>query len=173
MAEENAYIAIGSNIEPQDNILNALIALKTYVTISAISNFYRTTPIGKREQQEFINGVIKIQTIVGPRRLKFDILRKIEEELGRERSADKYAARTIDLDIVLYGKMTLDEPDLHLPDPSIRIYHFVAAPLLEIAPELILPDTRTPLAHEPVVKQKADMQLLPEFTESLRRLIFT
>ena len=172
MAEE-AYIAVGSNIEPQDNILNALIALKTYVTITAISNFYRTSPVGKREQPEFINGVVKIKTNFKPRLLKFDVLRNIEKCLGRVRSIDKYTPRTIDLDLILYGSLVIDEPDFHLPDPIIRLYPFVAVPLLEIAPELMLPDTRTPLSTEPVIKLKGDLCLKSEFTARLQHRILT
>ena len=78
--------------------------LKTHVTITAISNFYKTSPVGGRNQPDFINGVVKIQTDRSPRQLKFDILRKIEEKLGRVRSEDKYAPRTIDLDMILYGE---------------------------------------------------------------------
>ena len=68
-------------------------------------------------------------------------------------------------------KTVLDEPGFCLPDPSIRLYPFVGMPLLELAPELILPDTQTPLADEPVVKLKSDLHLEPEFTDRLRRLI--
>ena len=168
---ENAYIAVGSNIEPQDNILNALVNLKTYTTIIAISNFYITCPVGNSEQPDFFNGVVKIQTDAGPRKLKFEILRKIEEKLGRQRSADKNAPRTIDLDLILYGIVLIDEPDLRVPEPSIRLYPFVAVPLLELAPELILPDTKTALADEPVVKEKNDLRLEKDFTARLRRLI--
>ena len=168
---EDAYIAVGSNIKPQDNIFDALIALKTYVTINAISNFYETPPVSGPGQPDFLNGVVKIKTDRSPREIKFDILRSIEERLGRVRSTDKYAPRTIDLDLILYGSLVIDEPDLHLPDPSICLYPFVAVPLLELAPELIMPDARTPLSDEPVIKLKADLRLEPEFTARLQRRI--
>jgi 2-amino-4-hydroxy-6-hydroxymethyldihydropteridine diphosphokinase len=167
---EDIYIAVGSNIKPKDNIINALVALKTYVTITVISNFYKTSPVGGLNQPDFLNGVVKIRAQRSPRELKFDILRKIEEKLGRVRSEDKNAARTIDLDLILYGKKVIDEPGLCLPDPAIRLYPFIAIPLLEIARELILPDTRMPLADEPVTKLKNDLYLEPVFTERLRRL---
>jgi 2-amino-4-hydroxy-6-hydroxymethyldihydropteridine diphosphokinase len=167
---EDAYIAVGSNIEPQNNILNALTALKTCVIIEAVSIFYKTSPVGRTNQPCFLNGVVKIRTERSPRQLKFEVLRKIEEKLGRVRSEDKFAPRTIDLDMLLYGEKVVDEPGLCLPDPSIRSYPFVAVPLLELAPELILPDTKTPLADEPVTKLKTDLRLEPEFTERLRRL---
>jgi dihydroneopterin aldolase/2-amino-4-hydroxy-6-hydroxymethyldihydropteridine diphosphokinase len=167
---EDVYIAVGSNIKPQDNISQSLLMLKSYVNITAISNFYRTFPVGGRKQPDFINGVVRIQTDNSPRQLKFDILRIIEDRIGRVRSGDKFAPRTIDLDMILYGMLFLDEPDLQLPDPSIHSYPFVAVPLLELAPEMILPDTKIPLANEPAAKLKTGLRLEADFTERLRRL---
>jgi 2-amino-4-hydroxy-6-hydroxymethyldihydropteridine diphosphokinase len=167
---EDVYIAVGSNIKPQDNISQSLLMLKSYVTIAAKSNFYRTSPVGGRKQPYFLNGVVKIRTDLDPRQLKFEVLRKIEEKLGRVRSEDKFAPRTIDLDVILYGAIVLDEPDFHLPDPSIHSYSFVAVPLLELAPGMILPDTKTPLADEPAAKLKTGLHLETGFTERLRCL---
>jgi 2-amino-4-hydroxy-6-hydroxymethyldihydropteridine diphosphokinase len=174
MAEQKpveVFIALGSNIDPQNNIPSALLALKTYLPITAISNFYKTRAVSRTKQPDFFNGVVKIQTGRSPREIKFNILRNIEQRFGRVRSADKFTARTIDLDMILYGSLVVNEPDLHLPDPSIRIYPFVAIPLLELALDLVLPDTRTLLCDEPVSRQKDQLQLLPEFTDRLRRLI--
>jgi 2-amino-4-hydroxy-6-hydroxymethyldihydropteridine diphosphokinase len=171
MAEVDAFIAVGSNIDPSKNIAASLLALKALVKITAVSNFYRTPAVGRPGRPDFLNGVIKIQTGLDPRRLKFDVLRKVESQFHRVRSADKFAARTIDLDVILYGSLVIDEPDLRLPDPAIRTYPFVAIPLLELAPDLILPDNRTPLAAEPVTKRPADLRLEIYFTPRLRRLI--
>jgi len=167
---ENIFIAVGSNIEPEKNIEVALVELKKYVKITAVSNFYKSAPVGNPEQPLFLNGVIKIQTDLKPRELKFDILRKIEEKLGRIRTSDKNADRTIDLDLILYDDLVVDEPDLRLPDPAIRIYPFVAVPLLEIAPDLILPDTKMALFNEPVMKLKTDLRLEAIFTKRLKAL---
>jgi 2-amino-4-hydroxy-6-hydroxymethyldihydropteridine diphosphokinase len=169
----DAFVAVGSNIDPQANVPRALALLKTYVSVTAVSTFYRTAAVNRPDQPDFANGVVKIQTTRPPREVKFDVLRRIEDQLGRVRSADKYAARTIDLDLILYGTMVIDKPDLHLPDPSIHTYPFVAIPLLELACDLVLPDTRTPLSNEPVVKTGADMHSMPEFTESLQHLVAT
>jgi 2-amino-4-hydroxy-6-hydroxymethyldihydropteridine diphosphokinase len=165
------FIAVGSNIDPSKNIAASLLELQTHVQILAISNFYRTAAVDRPEQPDFLNGVIKIQTALDPRKLKFDILRKMEDQFGRVRSEDKYAARTIDLDIILYGTLLIAEPGLCLPDPAIRTYSFVAVPLLELAPHLILPDSGTPLSKEPAAKLKSGLNLESEFTSSLRRLI--
>jgi 2-amino-4-hydroxy-6-hydroxymethyldihydropteridine diphosphokinase len=167
---EDVFIAIGSNINPQDNISNAVAALKTYVTIAAVSNFYKTPAAGRSQQPDFLNGVIKIQTDLKPRRLKFDILRPIENQLGRVRCPDRNASRTIDLDMILYDLLVINAPDFRIPDPAVRLYSFVAVPLLELAGQLILPDTHTPLANEPAAKSASGLHPEPEFTDRLRRL---
>ncbi len=167
----DAFIAVGSNVLPEDNVPRALARLRTHLSIVAVSTFYRTTAVGRPGQPDFVNGVVAIRTARPPREVKFDVLRRIEAELGRVRTADKYAARTIDLDLLLYGTMVVDTPDLHLPDATIRSYPFVAIPLLELACDLILPDTRTPLSEEAVIKSGAGMYPLPDLTASLRRVI--
>ena len=73
-------------------------------------------------------------------------MRKIEKQLGRVRSADKFVPRNIDLDLILYGTLVIDELGLVLPDQAVRHYSFVAVPLLELAPDLLLPDTGLPLS---------------------------
>jgi len=168
----DAFVAVGSNINPGENIPRALTMLNARLPIIGVSNFYKTAAVGVAGQPDFFNGVVKIKTVLRPRGIKFDILRKIEEELGRVRTADKFAARTIDLDLILCGNLVVDEPWLALPDQSIRSYSFVAVPLLELAPDLILPDTGAPLSGEPVIQRADERQFLPEFTDYLRRLIF-
>jgi 2-amino-4-hydroxy-6-hydroxymethyldihydropteridine diphosphokinase len=167
----DAFIAVGSNINPQENIPRAMTILNAQLSIIAISNFYKTAAVGTTAQPDFLNGVVKIKTAHQPREIKFDILRKIETCLGRVRTADKFAPRTIDLDLILYGMLVVDEPDLHIPDPAIRTYPFVASPLFELAPNLILPDTGNPLSTEPVTKLKTDLHLESDFTTRLRCLI--
>ncbi|MFA6101810.1 MAG: 2-amino-4-hydroxy-6-hydroxymethyldihydropteridine diphosphokinase [Victivallaceae bacterium] len=169
----DAFVAIGSNIKPEDNIPRALAMLNTELSITAMSNFYRTAAAGSTAQPDFLNGVVKIKTAKQPHEIKFDILRKIEERLGRVRSADKFAPRTIDLDLILYGTLVVDESALTLPDQSIRHYSFVAVPLWELAPDLLLPDTRTPLSAEPVIRRTAELHLQRDFTGCLRRLILS
>src|SRR3972149_233754 len=107
-----AQIGVGSNINPLENIPKALELLKGYVTETGISPFYRSRPAGTTDQPDFINGIFRITTEAEPKRLKFSILRVIEGTLGRVRMADKNASRAIDLDILLYGSLVLDVPDL-------------------------------------------------------------
>lgn len=134
-----AFIGVGSNVDPETNIVAALASLREKAVVTGISTFYRTVPLDRPEQPSFLNGVFRIQTDRDARDLKFDILRKIEKHLGRVRTEDKYAARSIDLDILLYGQAVMDEPDLRIPDPDIRTRSFIAVPLLELEPDLMLP----------------------------------
>lgn len=145
-SEVDAYVAVGSNICPESNIPRALDLLMECADVLAASTFYRTPPIERPDQDDYRNGVVHLRTEIPPHPLKFDILRGIERALGRVRSDDAYAARTIDLDLILYGDWVVDEPALRLPDPDIRNRAFVAGPLLELAPDLCLPDTGERLA---------------------------
>jgi dihydroneopterin aldolase/2-amino-4-hydroxy-6-hydroxymethyldihydropteridine diphosphokinase len=134
-----------------------------------VSTFYKTVPVERPEQPSFINGVVEIETDIAPKELKHSILRGIESELGRNRTDDKYAARTIDLDILLYDDLVTETDDLQIPDPDIRQRPFVAVPLFELDPDLILPDSGTPINR--VVDSLAghNMQPMKEFSESIRR----
>lgn len=162
-----AYVAVGSNIEPEQNIVKALDRLQERVPVTAVSTVYRTEPVGRLEQPAFLNGVWKILTPLPPRTLKFEVLRLIEAALGRVRSEDRYAPRTIDLDVLLYGNAVIHEPDLEIPDPDLRQRPFLAAALLELAPGLVLPDTGEAL-HELVKAQAAGVKPAVEFTKRLR-----
>lgn len=162
-----AFIAVGSNIEPEQNLLTALDRLKAKVPVKAVSTVYRTEPVGRPEQPSFLNGVWKILTPLPPRALKFDVLRPLEAALGRVRSEDRYAPRTIDLDILLYGNAVIREPGLEIPDPDLCRRPFLAAGVLELAPGLVLPDTGEPL-HELMRVQTAELKPAVDFTNRLR-----
>ena len=165
----DAFVSVGANIDPERNVVEALRLLGRRVCVIGVSTFYRTEAIGRPPPQDFLNGVWKVATNVSPRALKFDILRDIERRLGRLRTADRYAARTIDLDVILHGDAVIDEPDLHIPDPDIRTRAFVAVPLLELAPDLRLPDTGEALATLVGEQQKRCLQPDIPFTNQLRR----
>ncbi|HPO15699.1 MAG TPA: 2-amino-4-hydroxy-6-hydroxymethyldihydropteridine diphosphokinase [Candidatus Hydrogenedentes bacterium] len=143
---ETAYISVASNLEPERNILEALRRLAERCRIEAISEFYVTKALDRPDQPDYLNGVIRVAGEWTPRALKFEVLRPIETALGRVRTADKYAARTIDLDLVLFGTQVIREPDLVVPDPEVRTRVFLAAALLDIAPDLVMPDTGEALA---------------------------
>jgi 2-amino-4-hydroxy-6-hydroxymethyldihydropteridine diphosphokinase len=163
-----AFIAVGSNIDPEHNIPAALDMLKARLDVTAVSTFYRTEPLGRPEQPAFINGVLEVRTGMDPRALRADVLRAVEASLGRVRTADKYAARPIDLDIALYGDLVTEEDGLVIPDPDIRERPFLAVPILELAPDLRMPDTGERVASLAVVRQTDGLEPVGELTEQLR-----
>lgn len=164
----DVFISVGSNINPEENIAKALEKLKEYVDVVAVSTFYQTKAINRPNQADFINGIFHIRTDISPRKLKFDILRKIEYDLGRIRSEDKYSDRTIDLDIAIYGDMVINEGDLVIPDKDIRVRPFIAIPLLELSPTLVLPDTEEKLSSLEIIKAGKDMKPAEELTRILK-----
>jgi dihydroneopterin aldolase/2-amino-4-hydroxy-6-hydroxymethyldihydropteridine diphosphokinase len=81
---------------------------------------------------------VEIETEAPPAEVKHGILRTIENNLGRKRTEDKYAPRTIDLDLIVYGDLTMDAEGIKLPDPEILERPFLAIPLFELAPDMVL-----------------------------------
>ncbi len=126
-----AFIAVGSNIQPESNILQAAKLLAKKVRLLATSTFYQTKPLGRVHQPPYVNGVWLIETDLPPLDTKQITLRQVESELGRVRTSDKYAPRPIDLDLVFYRDMQCCTPDLHLPHPDLA-RPFVHQPLDEI-----------------------------------------
>jgi dihydroneopterin aldolase/2-amino-4-hydroxy-6-hydroxymethyldihydropteridine diphosphokinase len=166
-----AFVAVGSNIEPERNVERGLGRLARSVRVDRLSTFYRTSPVDGRRSPPFINGMVELTTELDPLMLKLTVLRAIESELGRQRTGDKYADRTLDLDLVLYGDLVSSSPELVLPDPELAQRPFLAFPLLELDPELRLPGSRVPLHQLVVALGSSDLQPLMEYTERLRRSI--
>ncbi len=164
-----AFVAVGSNIDPERNILNALDSLRRVVDVRATSSFYRTPPVARPEQPAFINGVWKILACQNARALKFDVLRRVEDGLGRTRTKDSHASRTIDLDLILFGDRVVEEPGLSIPDRDIYERSFVAIPLMELVPDLKLPDSKKPLSSLSSIRLGEGLEPLPEFTEQLKQ----
>ena len=144
---ERVYIAAAGNIDPERHILAALKALGAIAPVEAVSTFYRTSALGRPDQPDYLNGVVAIRTDKAPRLLKFEVLRKIEADHGRIRTPDKFAARTIDLDILVHGAALIDEEDLKVPDPDLRSRVFLGKALLELAPQITPPGWTIPLAE--------------------------
>jgi 2-amino-4-hydroxy-6-hydroxymethyldihydropteridine diphosphokinase len=142
-----AYIGVGSNIDPGTHVPMALDLLAGQVRVTGSSTFHRTVPLYRPDQPEYRNGVWRITTSAAPRELRDTVLRPIEAACGRLRGDDRRAARIIDLDILMYGDMIIREDGFVVPDPDIYTRAFVAAPLAELAPELILPDTGRAVAE--------------------------
>jgi 2-amino-4-hydroxy-6-hydroxymethyldihydropteridine diphosphokinase len=162
------FVGVGSNIDPERNVRRSLELLCLDMPVRRVSNFYCTRPLARPGQGDFYNGVFEMDSWFGPRELKSFVLRRIEAELGRRRTADPHAARTIDLDILLYGDLVIEEEGLVVPDPGIAERAFIAVPLLELAPDAVLPGSGRPLKKIVSAFAGHGMELLEGFTRSLR-----
>ena len=167
------FISLGSNIDPERNITKALRLLSEHVKILQVSTVYLTEPIGKPSQPEFYNCVIRTETDIEPHALKFDILRAVEERLGRKRSEDRYAPRIIDIDILIYGDLYVRTKDLIIPDQDILDRPFLALALRELKEDLVLPGLQKSIQEISKRFKDHKMTRLNEFTEVLRDFIRT
>ncbi len=161
------FVGVGSNISPEANIPKALRLLAAQALVVGVSRFFLTEPLGT-EGPAFYNGVVEVDTRLSPRALKYRVLREIENSLGRVRGPDKYAPRPIDLDVIVYGDSIIDEPDLKIPDPDIAQRPFLAVPLYDLAPDMLLPGTDCALADIIAALGDGKMTVLADFTKSLR-----
>ena len=135
-----AYISVGSNIgEREDYIENAIdnLSMDDCIEVKDVSGFIETKPYGNVDQDDFINGVFKIETLYSPEELLARL--NIEEnEAGRERTIH-WGPRTLDLDIILYDDLVMSTNNLVIPHPDMQNREFVLKPLCEIAPFVIHP----------------------------------
>ena len=142
---ERVYISLGSNLaEPLQQLRAALAALAELPAsrLAATSSFYASDPLGPPDQPRYVNAVAALDTELTPLQL-LDALQRIELEQGRERKAERWGPRTLDLDILLFGSRLLAEERLTVPHYHMHARAFVLYPLAEIAPaDLQLPDGR-------------------------------
>jgi 2-amino-4-hydroxy-6-hydroxymethyldihydropteridine diphosphokinase len=132
----DVVLLIGSNIDPVSNIKRAIKEISSIVKINLQSSLWETKPIGTGGNN-FFNLALLVSTSLDFDPLKFEILRNIEIRLGRVRISDKYAPRTIDIDIILYGDTIIDI--------NIWNYAYIAVPVAELVPSFIRPDTNQTL----------------------------
>lgn len=163
-----AFIAVGSNIDPAGNVRKAVGLLARQGRLTGISMVYRTAPLGRPEQPHYYNCVVEIETGMAPVELRQNLLRPIEDALGRIRTADKFAPRTIDLDLIVYGDLALDTEDIQLPDPQILTRPFLALPLFELAPDLVLAGLNISIREATAMISREGMVPLADYTELLR-----
>ncbi|NNS07824.1 2-amino-4-hydroxy-6-hydroxymethyldihydropteridine diphosphokinase [Erwinia sp. JH02] len=136
------YLALGSNLaDPLHQVQSALNALAAIpdTTLVATSSLYRTPPYGPPDQPDFLNAAVALDTRLDAESL-LKHTQRIELEQGRVRKAHRWGPRTLDLDIMLFGEQTLNTPRLTVPHYDMHNRAFMLLPLLEIAPELCLPD---------------------------------
>ncbi len=136
-----AYIGLGSNLDdPVLQVRKGLRALGQLpqTRVLAESALYRSSPLGAADQPDYVNAVAALDTELSPQALLRN-LQAVEVEHGRVRGAVRWAPRTLDLDILLYGDSRLTEPLLTVPHPQITKRAFVLVPLRQIAPEIMIP----------------------------------
>ncbi|MEN6371235.1 MAG: 2-amino-4-hydroxy-6-hydroxymethyldihydropteridine diphosphokinase [Armatimonadota bacterium] len=138
------YLGLGSNLNDREgNISRAVefLAENPQIDVMRVSSMYETSPVGYKDQPDFINAVVLVETALSPREL-LDVVHAIEDLMGRKRTF-RWGPRVIDIDILLYGSETIDEEGIKIPHPMMTERRFVLEPLAEIAPGLMLPGGQT------------------------------
>ena len=162
-----AFVGVGSNIDPEDNVRAGLEALARRASIVAVSTFYRTRPVGATGSADFYNGVVELR-LPGGRPAVLGVLTQVEDLLARRRTADANAPRTIDLDLLLIlgddGRPGKGEK-VH---PDVEERAFVVLPLLELAGDLTLPGSGRRLSDVARGFEDPPGTPLPEFTNALK-----
>ena len=138
MTEQDVYLGLGSNVGDREaNLAAAIEALGRHMMVVRVSAIYETEPVGYEKQQPFLNAACHVMTSLSPQE-SLEVSRSIELEMGRLRTF-RNGPRVIDIDILLYGDVVLQSPDLVLPHPGIPDRLFVLTPLAEIAPDVMHP----------------------------------
>jgi 2-amino-4-hydroxy-6-hydroxymethyldihydropteridine diphosphokinase len=136
---------MGSNLGDREGTLRRAVELleaEPEIRVAAVSSLRETEPVGYEDQPRFLNGACAVETQLEPHELLARLL-AIETALGRTRDGvPRYGPRTVDLDLLLYGQETVDEPDLTVPHPRLAERRFVLEPLAELDPGMTLPDGR-------------------------------
>ncbi len=144
------YIAIGSNIDPIAYLRQSITLLREHTQLLATSSIYETAPQGRRHQANFLNMAVLLETDLTPEELRLQILKSIEEALGRDRQYNsRYASHTIDLDIALWNDeiITYTDKPRYIPHPDVTDFAHTAVPLAEISPNYVHPKTGQTLAQ--------------------------
>jgi len=136
-----SFIGFGANLgDTHANVARALelLAAHPHLDVVAVSTLRDTDPVGYLDQPRFLNGAARVEAELAPRAL-LDVLLDLERRLGRVRDGPRFGPRTLDLDLLVYGDLVLDEPGLTVPHPRLHERRFVLEPLAEIAPGLLIP----------------------------------
>jgi 2-amino-4-hydroxy-6-hydroxymethyldihydropteridine diphosphokinase len=142
LPERIGYLGLGSNVGDRAGHLRAAIELLNEhgVAVEAVSSAYETEPVGEvLDQPDFLNAAIRIRTELDPEAL-LDACKAVETDRGRQLDAPRHSPRPLDVDLLLLGDLELATDRLTLPHPEVTTRRFVLAPLLELDPDLTLPD---------------------------------
>jgi len=152
------YIGVGSNMGDKDmNVKDALVLINNskHTQITKTSKFYETKPVGYLNQEDFLNCVVEVKTLLSPLELVRSLL-SIEKELKRERVI-RWGPRTIDLDVLLYDNVISSIDEIILPHPRMQERMFVLEPLCDIAPYVI-----HPILNKTIIQMKTTLQNIVE-----------
>ena len=136
------YLGLGSNVGDREAHLRAAIGLLSAkgVEVEVVSSAYETEPVGEViDQPDFLNAAVRVRTGLAPEEL-LGLCKEIEAERGRDLNAPRHSPRPLDVDLLLLGDLELSTERLTLPHPQVSNRRFVLEPLLELDPELSLPD---------------------------------
>lgn len=156
-----AYIGLGSNLEnPVEQLKSARAALATAEGIEelAFSGLYRSAPMGPKDQPDYINAVMSVKTSLAAHEL-LHCLQAVEKSQGRVRTGERWGARTLDLDVLIYGDRQIRTAELTVPHPGIPNRNFVLYPLFELCSQLLVPGMGT-IAELIAKCPSADLQRL-------------
>jgi 2-amino-4-hydroxy-6-hydroxymethyldihydropteridine diphosphokinase len=134
-----AYVGLGSNLGDREALIRQAASL---LGARRLSTIIETEPWGYEDQPRFLNAVAELQTRLAARELLEELL-EVERTLGRERTGPRYGPRTVDLDLLLYGDETIEEPGLVVPHPRLAERRFVLEPLAELVPTRRIPGNGT------------------------------
>jgi len=168
-----AFVGVGSNVDPEKNILAALPEIESRVQVLDTSRFYRNPAIApdRRDRPPFVNGVLKIRTGLTPSELKYGLLRDVERRVQRRRTGDRYDPRTLDLDLLVYGDLELESDGITVPDPDISEQPFWVVPLAELVPEMCSPNSSLTMKELVRTLDTRSFVYLESFTAELRRAL--
>lgn len=136
------YLGLGSNVGDREGHLRAAVELlgERGVVVEVVSSLYETEPVGAvLDQADFLNAAVRMRTELEPEPL-LDVCKEVEGERGRRAGGPRHGPRPLDVDLLLLGDLELSTARLTLPHPEVSSRRFVLAPLLELDPELTLPD---------------------------------
>jgi 2-amino-4-hydroxy-6-hydroxymethyldihydropteridine diphosphokinase len=136
-----AYIGLGSNLGDREATIHRaldLLGADDDIEVTALSSLVETDPVGYEEQPRFVNGAAALRTEL-PARDLLERMFAVERELGRTRTGPRFGPRTIDLDLLLYGQESIDEPGLRIPHPRLAERRFVLEPLADLDSDLQVP----------------------------------
>ena len=136
-----AYVGLGSNLGDREATIHRaleLLGAEEDIEVTAVSSLLETDPVGYEDQPRFLNGAAALRTEL-PARDLLERMFGVERELGRTRTGPRFGPRTIDLDLLLYGQESIDEPGLRIPHPRLAERRFVLEPLAELDKDLQVP----------------------------------